>query len=223
MTHKWTSYHGFTEQFEYCELCDQRKGSHEYNCRAELATHSSSPVRWSYINLLDPNLDEDQVQPSFVGTAGDGEWLKYYTFSSHDDVTRLELEDGRALTPMEMYRESHYGYDTFPTGTKFKFKRIRGEWKSKGLSADEYYNDSAPIYTPTWSGNQGTGPNNQNAGNSSGTQHGQQSSAGLGTVPHSLAYRAAMDEAYKELPSRIYGHFVRTTICLSSDTGVMAV
>jgi hypothetical protein len=218
MEHKWTSYHGFTESFEYCEHCDQRKGQHDYNCR-QVGSERVATSTWNYLNLLEPNLEDDKVQLAFAGGASSEEWDKYYTLSAHDDVTQLELEDGRIATPMEMYRDSFFGYTDFPTGTKFKFKRIRTSWRDgKGLTADEYYDDSAPISPPIGTIHPRIGFGNSNAGNQTGTQHGQQSSSGLGAVSHTLAHGTVLAEQLTEATGWLLRHHYDRLIWDDNDS-----
>jgi hypothetical protein len=213
MTHKWTSYHGFTEQFEYCELCDQRKGQHDYNCSTTIAStpqrQQSNEIHVFYsINSL---LTEDDIQSSCSGGGSQNRWTYYHTFSDEDDITKLEFDNGDILSPKEIDAHYNTGTANYFNDKEFRFVRIRESWRHrKGLTADEYYDDSAPISTPIGIVHSRTGPNNQNAGNSSGPQHGQQSSAGLGTVSHTLAHRTPSAWERHSILLRFSGHFIQT-------------
>jgi hypothetical protein len=211
MTHKWTSYRGFTEQFEYCELCDQRKGQHDYNCSITIAStpqrQQSNVIHVFY--SIDSLLNSDAIQSSCSGSSDLTSWTYYHTFSDEDDITKLEFDNGDILSPKEINAHHNTGTANYFIDKEFRFVRIRESWRHrKGLTADEYYDDSAPISTPVGIVHSRTGPNNQNAGNSPGSQHGQSSGAGLGRIPHTLALRTAMDDAFEELARRYFGDTV---------------
>ena len=213
MEHKWTSYHGFTESFEYCEMCDQRKGKHDYNCSTTVASTPQMQRREDTHVFYDINylLASDDIQSSCSGGGSQNRWTYYHTFSAEDHTTKLEFENGDILSPKEICAHHNTGTRNYFVDKEFRFVRIRESWKHrKGLTADEYYDDSAEISTPIGTVSPRIGFGNSNAGNQTGTQHGQQSSSGLGTIPHSLANWNALAEEAEEFKQRIYGRLVQT-------------
>lgn len=135
MTHNWLAYQGFTESFEYCEHCDQRKGSHSYNCDVgpKLEFHTPDAPKWYYLNTVTGGISPETVQRScYINLTGTEEYL---TFHSEDDVTLIKFDDGRVDSPRTIYDDP---YAQRYYGQRFVFHQIRESWQfAYGLSAPQ--------------------------------------------------------------------------------------
>ena len=138
--HNWLAYQGFTESFEYCEHCDQRKGSHSYNCDVgpKLEFHTLDETEWYYLNTVTGGISPETIQRScYTNPTGTEEYL---TFHSEDDLTLLKFEDGHIHTPKELYESGNMVNNYH--GQRFVFRQIRESWQT-------YYGLSAPNLIPT--------------------------------------------------------------------------
>lgn len=187
-SHEFVDWPGFFKQEKYCKHCgDWESDANPFRCKTREETLSSTS---SVSNLAAQDAGEyPYVLSTLLTTYGPHEcnhleWNGYVAFSSWDDITILEFEDGVQETPNGIRIIADLsGIPCNQLGLSFRFKRIRESWKDKyKFTADEYYDDLPATRTVSASSSTGAGYGNSATGNTSGSQHGNASSSRLGTM-----------------------------------------
>ena len=141
MRHEFVEWPGYYAQQKYCKHCgDWESDASPYRCKAK---DEEVPRRVGSVSNLAAR-EETKEYPYTLSTILDSfvedelsqiNWNGYTAFSTKDDVTVLEFEDGIRKTPNSLY---DYGNCRGRLGKKFRVYSIRESWRGKyGLTADE--------------------------------------------------------------------------------------